>query len=394
MKPWWILVYFLLGGPFQGVVFGQPAVHWKGEFPEGIQESSGLLLVGEHWVTINDSGNTPDLFVLDTASLRLVRRVTVANAVNTDWEDLAQDEEFLYIADIGNNLGARRDLRVLRISKSDFMAADVVEAAVISFEYEGQTDFSGTANSDWDAEALLAAEGALWIFTKQWQGQGTVAFRVPKAPGSHLATRVAAFPAGGLVTGATPLPGDEGFLLLGYSTRLQPFLVHVPAASPAGGFPEASQRLVPDFGFAQAEGIATTALGQVFVSTERFSNPLGTLPGGLFRIDLGIGEPPQDPPGDPEGEGGGSGSSPDTNEQGGELVLYGSGDSGLLRYELGSAAPVMAQAIFDTAGRLVVLEQGRGVVPGQIDVSALGRAVYYLTVFLPGQRLSKPFVRY
>ncbi|MCO5723380.1 hypothetical protein [Robiginitalea marina] len=394
MKARGYFVAFLLGGLFHGALFAQLTVQWKGEFPEGIQESSGLLLVGEHWVTINDSGNTPDLFVLDTTSLRLVRRVTVTNAGNTDWEDLAQDGDYIYIADIGNNLGARRDLRILRVSKSDFLSADALEAEIISFAYEGQTDFSGTANSDWDAEALLVAGDFLWIFTKQWQGQGTAAFRLPKTPGSHLATRVADYAAGGLVTGATPIQGGNGFLLLGYSTRLQPFLIHVPAASPAGGFPGATERLQPDWGFAQAEGIAEGALGKIFVSTERFSSPLGTLPAGLFLIDLGKGSPPVDSPPDPPKEDGGPGSNPGETTPGGELVIYGPAGSGLLRYELGAGSPVMAQAVFDTAGRLVLLEQGRGVVPGQVDVSALGRAVYYLTVFLPDQRLSKPFVRY
>lgn len=393
MKALGFLVAFALAGLFPGVLSAQLPVEWKGELPEGIEESSGLLLVDGHWVTHNDSGNTPDLFVLDTASLRLVRRVSLTNAGNTDWEDLAQDADYIYIADIGNNLGARRDLRILRVSKADFLASDAVEAGIISYAYEGQTDFSGTANSDWDAEALLASGDFLWIFTKQWQGQGTVAYRLPKTPGNHLATRVAEYPAEGLVTGATPILGGDGFLLLGYSPRLQPFLVHVPAASPSDGFPPATERIALDWGFAQAEGIAEAAPGQVFASTERFSNPLGTLPAGLFRIILDQGDPPGEPPKDSPDEGGGTDNDTGGNNPGRELFIYGPEDSGLLRYVLRADARVLAQAVFDTAGRLVLLEQGRGVVPGQVDVSSLGSAVYYLTVFLPDQRLSKPFVR-
>ena len=124
-------------------LYAQTEVSWVGALPELIQESSGLLLVGDRFVTHNDSGNSPELFVLDTTSLAVVRRVRVANAENTDWEDLAQDASYIYIGDIGNNLGNRRDLKVLRISKEAFLRSDTVEAAVISFSYEDQTEFAG-----------------------------------------------------------------------------------------------------------------------------------------------------------------------------------------------------------------------------------------------------------
>ncbi len=195
------------------LVNGQQPSTWIGELPEGIQESSGLLLMGDRFVTHNDSGNLPVLFELDTASLEVVRRVRILGVANTDWEALAEDREYLYVGDIGNNQGIRRDLKILRISKQDFLDSESVYPEVIFLSYETQKEFTKVPNSDFDAEAMVVGKDSIWIFTKQWQKKGTDVYSLPKVPGDYVAKRIASYAVGGLVTDASPLPEGDGLLL-------------------------------------------------------------------------------------------------------------------------------------------------------------------------------------
>jgi hypothetical protein len=257
-----------------------------GALPDEIQESSGLLVFDTMLATHNDSGNSPEVYFLDSVSLEIQKKVRISNAVNTDWEDMAQDDDFIYIADIGNNTGSRRDLKVLRIPKSKIASSEALKADIISFVYEDQSEFRSTPNSDWDAEALYAGRDSLWIFTKQWQTQGTVVYAIPKIPGQHRAVRKGSLEVAGLITGASSMVDQAGILLSGYSRQLQPFVVllHVDDDENGLGFkPEKRQIAIA---FAQAEGIAVSENGRVFLSTEAFSNRLITLPAGVYKFSV------------------------------------------------------------------------------------------------------------
>lgn len=301
---------------FPSDLAGQLHAKWKGPLAENVNESSGLLLLDNRWVTINDSGNAPVLYEMDTTSLEVVREVTIANMANTDWEALAADANYIYIGDFGNNLGRRKDLRILRVSRADYMKKDEIEAEVISFFYEDQVDFNGKGNSDWDAEALLAGPDSLWVFTKQWQKKGTTVYSIPNTPGNHRAQKVTSFNVRGMVTDAAFDPKGDMWYLLGYTGELQPFLIQVPSGSPANGFPANTQRYaltvgfvqekgaivkaeqdqvagvealttkeppVP-IGFAQAEGIAVSPDGDLFITSEAFDRKIISLPSALYHI--------------------------------------------------------------------------------------------------------------
>ncbi len=299
-----------------GALTGQLHGKWEGRLPDQVHESSGLLWLGDHLVTINDSGNAPVLYELDTTSLQVVREVAVVNAGNTDWEALASDKDYIYIGDIGNNLGRRKDLRILRISKRDYFEKDQVGAEVISFAYEDQVDFVGKGNSDWDAEALVATADSLWIFTKQWRQKGTVVYSLPKIPGTFRARRRASYDTGGLVTGAVLDSARGGWFLLGYSGELEPFILQVPGTTPAEGFPPDTrkhlltvgflkeQRDIPaaadtaggqsekpqaaavpfPIAFAQVEGITLSPEGDLLISAEAFDRKIISLPAALYRV--------------------------------------------------------------------------------------------------------------
>lgn len=309
-----ILLFGTLGFPWN--LTGQLHAKWTGPLAEKVNESSGLLLLDNRLVTINDSGNAPVLYEMDTTSLEVVREVTITNITNTDWEALAADATYIYIGDFGNNLGKRKDLRILRISRAEYIKKDEIEAEVISFYYEDQEDFSGKGNSDWDAEALIVGPDSLWVFTKQWRKRGTTVYSLPNSPGNHEAQKGPSFNVRGMVTDAACNPKGGMWYLLGYNGELQPFLLQVPSESPANGFPSNIQRytLTVGFvqekgvlakseealvvgaealtmkeppipiGFAQAEGLAVSPNGDLFITSEAFDRKIISLPSALYHI--------------------------------------------------------------------------------------------------------------
>lgn len=361
-----------------------------GTLPQQLNESSGLLVSEGRLISHNDSGNEALLYELDSVSLEIMREVRVTNATNSDWEDLAQDDAFLYIADIGNNTGTRRDLRILKISKADFRSNNAVSADIISFSYEDQTDFSGGSNSDWDAEALIAEGDSLYIFTKQWQSLGTAIYSLPKESGSHVAKNIAEFPLNGLVTGADLISAENKIIILGYSTQLQPFIFSISSVT-STNFPGPVDKYTLPIGFAQAEGVAVGNNNMLYVSSERFSNSLLTLPASVFKLKWGEAEAGNpnggEPEPDPEPEDG-------TRQDDNSLLLVSSPDSDVLQYRLPSEDTVLAQAVFDSSGRQLILQKGPEIQEGQVDISGLGPAVYYLTLFLGSKARSKAFLRY
>ena len=86
---------------------------------------------------------------------------------NIDWEDLSKDYNHLYIGDFGNNLGNRVDLNIIKINITDFISSNNFEIENISFSYSDQTNFNNSIyNHNYDAEAIIATEYHLYIFTK------------------------------------------------------------------------------------------------------------------------------------------------------------------------------------------------------------------------------------
>ncbi len=54
-----------------------------GEMPPELTENSGLIFYDGKLISHNDSGNTPELFEIDTISLQTTRKVTISNAINS-----------------------------------------------------------------------------------------------------------------------------------------------------------------------------------------------------------------------------------------------------------------------------------------------------------------------
>ena len=64
---------------------------------------------------LEDGGNPAALYLIDFATGALRATLNLTGATNTDWEDLASDGTFLYLADIGDNQAERGFVRIYRL---------------------------------------------------------------------------------------------------------------------------------------------------------------------------------------------------------------------------------------------------------------------------------------
>ena len=124
-------------------------------------ETSGLEIINNNLITINDSGNPSNLYYLNQDGELLFKRM-FNELKNNDWEDLTADEEFIYIADIGNNFDTRENLRIIKTP----INPENNSFELINFNYPEQDDFSFKQLSFYDAEGLISIGDYLFIFTK------------------------------------------------------------------------------------------------------------------------------------------------------------------------------------------------------------------------------------
>lgn len=157
-----------------------------------VNEASGLLWWNKKPWTHNDSGGQPAIYSINKSTGDTTKTVILTNALNKDWEDIAQDDKYIYIGDFGNNAnGNRTDLKIYRIKKADVKNKTAVKASVINFSYSDQTDFTpkGSNNTNFDCEALIAYNDSLFLFSKDWVDNKTRLYKLPKLPGTYTAKK-------------------------------------------------------------------------------------------------------------------------------------------------------------------------------------------------------------
>lgn len=184
----------------------------------GVPESSGLVFTGNQLWTHGDSGNSSSIFAIDTVTGNIIQTVRIDNYPNTDWEDIAADNDFIYIGDFGNNLGNRTDLKILKIAKDSIGNQETVhvKAEAIRFSYLDQQSFAADNKTDYDCEALISFHDSLYIFTKDHRDYHTRVYGLPKNPGNYQVNPIADFNIGGVVTGADCDSLSNKIILIGY----------------------------------------------------------------------------------------------------------------------------------------------------------------------------------
>lgn len=244
------------------------------ELPLTLNESSGLIFWNNTLLTHNDNTDTT-LYALDTASAAIPQTYPIHGVTNNDWEEISQDDNYIYIGDFGNNgNGNRTNLNILRISKASLLSGNPV-ADSINFVYENQVDYTptGANNTDFDCEAFVVSTDSIFLFSKQWLSHKTALYALPKTPGSYTATLKDAFDVQGLITGATYLEQERIVALCGYSQAVQPYILLCYDFQGTDFFGANKRKLTVSLPQHQTEGIATANGLKYYLTNEKLYQP-------------------------------------------------------------------------------------------------------------------------
>ena len=189
------IIFFLFTS---NIIFSQLVVE-DINLSKKLDETSGLEIINKQLVTINDSGNDPVLFYINESGNILDER-KLNCCKNNDWESLASDSDYVYIADFGNNYDTRKNLSIIKIP-IDKSSNENPE--IINFLYPEQKKFKRIyRRSEYDAEALISFGDILLIFTKNKRKKITEIYSLPKYGGNFKAQKIGSLNTESIVTGA------------------------------------------------------------------------------------------------------------------------------------------------------------------------------------------------
>ena len=251
-----------------------------------VLENSGLIWYRDKLWTINDSGGDPVLFSIDMRTGRCIQAIYIEGASNRDWEELAQDEDFIYIFDIGNNNGRREELTIYKVIKDSIPLSGNarIHPGIIDYRYGDKEQNTGHfSRSPYDCEAAFVMNDSLYLFTKDWENQQTVLYTCSASPGTYTIWPAATFAADGLITGADISPEDSSFIMLvGYKDYV-PFVWELRGFDFSNYSTESTKRIdFPEKYDLQTEGIAIQADERIYISCE-----MSSWPASVYTLNLG-----------------------------------------------------------------------------------------------------------
>lgn len=250
------------------------------DLADELSETSGIIIFDSLLWTFNDSGDEAFIYGLDLKSGTISRTIEISNGNNTDWEDIAQNQEYIFIGDFGNNDGSRKDLQIYMIQKKSITHQEYQQpdALVIDFCYEDQKDFTpATFANQYDCEAMIAIRDSLYLFTKDWLNLQTSIYSLPASEGKFMARHVWDFDCEGLVTGADYNSNSRRVVLCGYSL-FYPFIIIINDMNEL----KVVKRIeFEEISGLQVEGIAFIDDNSFYISNEKSSDLQA-----LYRITL------------------------------------------------------------------------------------------------------------
>ncbi|WP_210486322.1 hypothetical protein [Rufibacter aurantiacus] len=252
-------------------VTGTSTLTHLAKLPGAVVESSGLELADKpntYW-THNDAGNAPILYKINEQG-KLLQEVTIQGATNTDWEDLAEDNQGnLYIGDMGNNSNKRKDLCIYKVSlKNGFKAQQ------IKFTYEDlPAGKIAKENRNFDCEAFFWQNGKLYLISKDRGAERTAKLYVlPDDAGTHTARLLSKKELNGLVTSADLSPDGRHLAVLTYGK-----LYLYPVAKGSTQFFSQTPRILDLPAIGQAEAVLFKDNQHLVITNEE---------GNLYRYAL------------------------------------------------------------------------------------------------------------
>ncbi len=269
-------------GTVQSVVI-EPQAFIK-SLPGKLAENSGLIFYDNLFWTINDSGGKNKIFAFNFEG-EIEKEIEIEDAKNVDWEDIAQDNKYIYVGDFGNNRGNRRNQTIYKIEKKKIgkKAKQKVKSKKIRFNFSNQTGFIPRSKAtSFDCEAVVEYNKSLYVFTKDWVHRTTTVYRIPRKKGEYSVQPIDTFNVNGLITGADISPDKTKLVLVGYKDY-KPIMWLFSNFTKDNFWGEKQQHFEMDAIFgAQTEGVCFFGNDTILISCEATN----TFRQQVFLIDL------------------------------------------------------------------------------------------------------------
>ena len=193
--------------------------------PKVINETSGLEIINEVFVTHNDSGGEPSLYffnlngeIIDSIKLD---EESFWQIYNIDWEDVTADENYIFIADTGNNFGNRDNLNIIKVKINDYSIDGKINVA-----YKDQETFIPRPKHKYDAEALFLIEDKIAMLSKDRSNLFTDLYLIDKESSSRqvLESKVT-YDVNSLITGGDYNEELRLLALVSYNSKGSQYLI-------------------------------------------------------------------------------------------------------------------------------------------------------------------------
>lgn len=195
------------------------------ELPLEINETSGLEFYKDGFMTHNDSGGEPSIYFFDNqgGGLNLINLNENSNEEikNNDWEDIAADDNYIYIADTGNNFGTRKNLNIIKLRNNE----KFVFETKINIKYSDQNSFIPSAKHKFDAEALVIINEKIALFSKDRDSLKTHVYLIDSKNSEQILSSVAEFEIGSLITGGDYNNNLKLLSLVSYNSKGEQYLI-------------------------------------------------------------------------------------------------------------------------------------------------------------------------
>ena len=193
--------------------------------PKIINETSGLEILNNQFITHNDSGGEPSLYFFSQNG-EIINSITLEKQsfweiYNNDWEDITADEDYIYIADTGNNFGNRDNLNIIKVKTTDFSIDSKIDIS-----YKDQQTFLPRPKHKYDAEALFLIEDKIAVLSKDRDNLFTDLYLIDKESNSKqvLESKIT-YNVNSLITGGDYNKDMSLLALVSYNSKGSQFLI-------------------------------------------------------------------------------------------------------------------------------------------------------------------------
>lgn len=271
----WLLIPFLSSCSYTfysaGCDYPVPgALHKLANLHPALNETSGIIEIDSLYYTFNDSGAEAEVFSFSEHS-SIIQKTIISNATNIDWEAIAYDGDYFYLADVGNNFGTRDTLTIYKIPADGIKHRDPVSTAseIISFSYNEEVFKNSTGWYSHDCEAIFAYGDSLYLISKDWVGNSARIYTLPKEPGHYNIEHRNSYHVDALITGSDVNIETKEVAMVGYRNYVPVLIVYSfeedPSLIKCGG----KVRKYPLRIGAQVEAVCFDENGRIMITAEK-----------------------------------------------------------------------------------------------------------------------------